>query len=94
MSCLFYQNLGNCKLETNSIVSLFQTLPLCGDKELNLRKESARLLSQLSQLSFEELGGREPMLNTLAANNTCLAGNNACLDEASVHCCAQSVLTK
>ena len=33
------------------------TVPLCGDKELNMRKESARLLSQLSQLSFEELGG-------------------------------------
>ena len=37
--------------------SSFQTLPLCGDKELNLGKESARLLSQLSQLSFEELEG-------------------------------------
>ena len=33
-------------------------VPLCGDKELNMRKESARLLSQLSQLSFEELGGK------------------------------------
>jgi hypothetical protein len=31
------------------------TIQLCGDKDLNLRKESARLLSQLSQLSFEEL---------------------------------------
>lgn len=33
------------------------TVPLCGSKDLNLRKESARLLSQLSQLSFEELEG-------------------------------------
>ena len=31
------------------------SIPLCGDKDLNMRKESARLLSQLSQLSFEEL---------------------------------------
>uniref|UniRef100_A0A0K2U5M9 phosphoinositide 5-phosphatase n=1 Tax=Lepeophtheirus salmonis TaxID=72036 RepID=A0A0K2U5M9_LEPSM len=31
------------------------TYPLCGDKELNLKRESARLLSQLSKLSFEEL---------------------------------------
>ncbi|XP_059090202.1 synaptojanin-1-like isoform X2 [Tigriopus californicus] len=31
------------------------TIPLCGTKELNMRKESARMLSQLSQLSFEEL---------------------------------------
>jgi hypothetical protein len=44
-----------------------QTLPLCGDKELNLRKESARLLSQLSQLSFEELGG-----NILFTSFVCL----------------------
>jgi len=34
------------------------TVPLCGNKDLNLRKESAKLLSQLSQLSFEELGGK------------------------------------
>lgn len=33
-----------------------KTIPLCEVTELNLRKESARLLSQLSQLSFEELG--------------------------------------
>jgi len=31
------------------------TMSLCGDKDLNMRRESARLLSQLSQLSFEEL---------------------------------------
>lgn len=47
------------------------TIPLCGTKELNMRKESARMLSQLSQLSFEELEGNSdpPLTNSSSLGN-------------------------
>ena len=60
----------NSVLEKELKLCADNTVPLCGDKELNMRKESARLLSQLSQLSFEELGGNHFLTYRLGLNNS------------------------
>jgi hypothetical protein len=43
------------------------TVPLCKPKDLNLRKESANMFKELSQLSFEELEGKMSVLDAAAS---------------------------